>query len=260
LNYLSLKSKKTYFFIFLIIILILNYSNTIIAFKYDVGFKKNDEFVWNCNVCNENKMEQLFGKEWKKLGDGLFEDIKQNTRMKWEIEDIKEIEIYNNQSGEKESAFKIEYKVWRWTENENWDTKSITQSQFAYEDPSNYESDYIYPNFAPIWLPIPVGEYMKALEGQLYEGYTVDGRVLLTITCELNKGDLDGKYPTEYIKVLAMYNGQGLLRSYKLYIKNHVVILDISLTTNILAEIPIAMIFSTLLIIGTIYVLFKKLD
>lgn len=232
----------------------------VIAADYDIGFDKGDEFIWNCNVFDEKKMEDIFGNDWNSLGSGLFNNIRENTQMKWEIEGIGKSEIINNQTGVKEEVFIINYKEWKWTNDNGKESEGDEKSQYAYVDPSNYEKDYIFPNFAPLWLPIPVGEYMKGLEKRLFNGYTVDGRVLLTITCELNKGDLDGKYPMQYIKILAMYNNIGILRSYKLYIKNHVVVIDISLISNYLAGIPAAIILSSLLIIGTIYVLFKKLN
>ena len=101
---------------------------------------------------------------------------------------------------------------------------------------------------------------MKELEQVLFEGYTIDGRVLLSITCELTEEDLDDKYPKEDIKVLAMYTSEGVLRSYKLYYSDHYVIIDISLDTPIGVEILLPIVVAAALVIGTIYVLFKKVD
>jgi hypothetical protein len=100
---------------------------------------------------------------------------------------------------------------------------------------------------------------MKTLESRLDDAYTIDGRVLLSITLELKKGSLDGDYPREYVKILAMYNERGILRTYKLYITNHVVIIDISYDKNPGPGLAIIIFFGVLTLLGIGFFMIKRI-
>ena len=228
------------------------------AIDYGSGVKEGDELIWNCNVYQKQKMEQLFGNDWDKFNASVFKDLEKGARMKWKITEIIENALlYSNKTKNNESALSIMFDIWNWTKNVDWGSKDSQDQRILFKNPLNNLDDLIYPNFAPFWLPVPIGEYMKAIEPVLSSGYTVDGRVLLAITIELNIGDLDGTYPTEYIKVLAIYNDRGILRSYKLYITDHFVMVDISLESNPILEIPLIIAIVVLSYIGLAFVLLK---
>lgn len=228
------------------------------AINYIAGVKEGDELIWFCNIYQKQKMEQLFGNDWDKVNASVFKGLEKGTKMKWKITEINENDLlYSNKTMNNESALSIKFDVWNWTKNVDWGSKDSQDQRILFKNPLNNLDDLIYPNFAPFWLPVPIGEYMKAMEPVLSSGYTIDGRVLLAITIELNIGDLDGTYPTEYVKVLAMYNDKGILRSYKLYITDHFVMVDISLKSNPIIEIPIIIIIIVLSYIGLAFVLSK---
>jgi len=250
--------NKILFSIVIISLFTLSTVSSVLAIDFEVGVEEEEEIIWKCNVCNEEKLEVLFGEDWNSPGTGVFENLKQNSKMKWKITEIdNSAELYSEKTDNNEKAISITFDVWTWTSENEWGEKDFENQISLYKDPANNQDDMVFPNFAPFWLPVPIGEYMKALEPNLFERYTVDGRVLLAITYELDEGDLDDKYPSEYIKVLAMYNGRGLLRSYKLYIINHHVIIDISLASTPLYELPFIIILVILSYIGLVYVMLK---
>jgi len=255
-----MKIKKEQGLILIFFLIIFQISTQAFAFNYQIYFQEDDEISWVCNVCRSEQLENALGKNWDEGEYDLFLDIKKGAKMKWKIESIDESQQYSNSTDQPEDCFLLSYSYWGWTEEANWGSKEENKKEFAFENPNHYPEDFIYPVFAPMWLPGPVGEYMKELEPRLYKGYTVDGRVLLTITCELEREELDDTYPKQYIKVLAMYTDKGILRSYKLYLEDHHVILDISLEDIPYLELIFPIILTALLIIGTLYILWKKVD
>jgi len=97
----------------------------------------------------------------------------------------------------------------------------------------------------------------------LYEGYSIDTRALYAITCEINKHDLEGDYPTEYVKIQAMYTNKGILTSYKLYLDDHQVILDITLENDSIFKFdnisPFIPIIIAVIYFGIVYFIYKKI-
>jgi len=100
-----------------------------------------------------------------------------------------------------------------------------------------------------------MGEYLKDID--LYEGYTIDARVIDSITCKIDRADIDDKYPKENIKIVALYTDQGILKSYKLYIGDHNVILDISLESFITVNFLFLSIITAFFYVGIIYVIYR---
>jgi hypothetical protein len=99
-------------------------------------------------------------------------------------------------------------------------------------DPTDYSPELNFSNYAslvPFWFPIPVGEYMGGLGLRLNEWYDVDNRVLPTLNVEIEPSAFSPGFPSKSIRIIAIYNDQGILNSYKLYIKGNVVIIDIGL-------------------------------
>ena len=226
------------------------------ASNYEIGVKDGEEFTWKCNVCNKEELEDILGKDWDE--EGLFEDLETGARMRWIIRDTDDDEeVYSSESKENESAFIIEYAKWIWTFNEKWGDEDRVEELSHFKDPEDNSEDLIFFQFAPIWLPIPLGEYLKKMD--LYEGYTIDARVLPSITCEIEKEDIDDEFPEENIKVVAMYNDEGILTSYKLYIKDHQVLIDISLETFITINFLVLSIVSVVIYFGILYLIYKGL-
>ena len=242
----------------LILIFFSEITSNAIAIKYEVGVEENDEFIWKSNVCDRKKMEEIFGKDWDDDESGIFENLEEGSRMRWKIKEIKnDDEIYCEKTKNNETALKIISSKWKWTKDKEWGDKDSVDETTHFANPDDYEDDLILFNFAPIWLPLPLDEYLKKLD--LYKGYSIDARVISTITIEIEKNDLEGDYPTEYIKIQAMYNDKGILNSYKLYIKDHQVIIDISLETALPYIIFILPAITAVFYIGLIYIIYKKI-
>ncbi|MFX1446417.1 MAG: hypothetical protein ACFFHV_23740, partial [Promethearchaeota archaeon] len=97
---MKLKVFLISYFLLLIILIVL--TPVAKASSYEVGVKKGESFIWNCNVCDNNKMDEILGKEWD--NDGFFEDLEKGTRMKWKIRDIDNDEkIYSSETHNNET-------------------------------------------------------------------------------------------------------------------------------------------------------------
>ena len=256
--------KIKYFLIGLIFVLtfLIGFNASVVAHEYELGVDEDDKFIWKCNVYDEEKMKDILGSGWNANGTGLFEELEQNTRMKWKIKDTdNDIEIYNPETLEDEKFIQIIYQKWIWTKDHKWGDYDHENQFNLYKNPKDYDDDFIFPNFAPICLPFPIDDYLK--DADLYEGYSIDARSIPTISCEIEKNDMKGDYPTEYIKIQAVYNDKGVLKSYKLYVNDHRVIVDISLEEEfifspILWMVLIPAIF-LIFYLALIYVIYNKL-
>ena len=235
-------------------------TSNVVATNYDIGVEKGDSFIWKCNIWDEEKLEDLFGKNWNSNGTGLFEELKRGTQMRLVVKETdKDFKIYNPRSQKNEEFFSITFKKWIWTNDDKWGDYDYVDQITHYSDPKDYSDDLIFPNGAPIWLPLPLDDYLKELD--LYEGYSIDTRSISAISVEIEKYDLEDDYPTEYIKIHAMYNDQGILRLYKLYIKDHQIIIEIVLENDsvpIIVEFFIPVIL-VIFYIGIIYFIYKKI-
>ena len=239
---------------FLLLIILIGLTPRVRASDYEIGVEEGDIFIWNCNVCDNKKLDDILGKEWD--DDGFFEDLEQGTRMKWIIRDTDDDEkIYSSETKDNETTYSIEFAKWIWTTNDKWGDEDRDERIYLFKDPDDYSEDFIFPQIAPIWLPLPLGEYLKKID--LYEGYTIDARVLPSITCEIDRTDIDDEYPKENIKIVAMYNDKGIITSYKLYIKDHQVILDISLESFITINFLFLSIITAFFYVGIIYFIYK---
>ena len=240
---------------------IVSTTSNVVASNYDIGVEKGDSFTWKCNKCDKKKMEDLFGKNWDSNGTGLFEELKRGNQMKLTVKETdKDFKIYNPSSLKNEEFFSITFNKWIWTNDDTWGDYDYKDQITHYSDPKDYSDDLIFPNCAPIWLPLPLDDYLKEID--LYEGYSIDtrSRTITAISCEIKKYDLKGDYPTEYINIHAIYNDQGILESYKLYIENHQIIIEIVLESNSIPPmieffIPVILVIFYL---GIIYLMYKK--
>lgn len=217
------------------------------AISYKTGVNENDVLIWKCKVCNEAEMNLIFGPGWD--NSGIFKNLSKGTKMKWEINTVEVNETVN----------KIEFSIWFWTQNKNWGVKD-NDSQITYlNNPKDYTEELNfsrYDSFVPFWFPIPVGEYMGGLD--LNEWYDVDNRVLPTLNVDISKDAIGPGYPNKGIQIIAIYNDEGILSSYKLYIKGNVVIVDIALDFLPFYVIPTLIVLFTILSLGVIVYIIRK--
>jgi len=207
----------------LVLIFMGGFTSNVIALDYSIGIREDDQFIWKCNVCNINKMNVLFGESWRDAG--LFENLSQGKRMRWDINTIEQ----------NSTTILTSINIWMWKNEESWGTlDNITELSYL-KNPSQYPANFnfsTYLPFVPFWLPVPIGDYLG--EMKLSNLYNVDNRVLPTLNVQPN-------ILAENVYIIAVYNLNGILSSFKLYITGNVVVIDISLDT-----IPLYAIFSTI--------------
>ena len=226
------------------------------ASNYKIGANEGDEFIWRCNICNKEELDNILGKEWNE--EGLFEKLEEGARMRWIVRDTyDDTKLYSSETKDNETVLTIEFVKWLWTYNEKWGDRDYVEELSHFKNPDDYSEDYIFFQFAPVWLPLPLGDYLKNID--LYKGYTIDARVLPSITCKIEKRDIYDEYPKELINIVAMYNDKGILTSYKLYIKDHQVLIDISLESFISINFLFLSIISAIIYFGILYLIYKGL-
>ena len=227
---MKIKKRDIYTSIVLLFIFMLGSSSIVIANEYQNGIKTNDELIWNCHLCDDNKMDTLFGEFWNEAG--ILENLSANKRMKWRV----------NMVEENSTTLSALISIWMWKFEDNWGTQD-NSSKFSYlKSPSLYPNGFNFTEvlpFIPFWLPVPVGEYLG--EVPLGAIYDVDNRVLPTINVQIIKDSIHSNEPTETVYIIAVYNSNGILSSFKLYTSGNVVVIDISLE-----GLPILAITSTI--------------
>ena len=217
------------------------------AAKFGTGIGIDDKLVWKCNVCKRSEMDAIFGMEWD--DPGIFENISKGKKMKWEI----------NKSEVNETHIKIEFSIWKWTNEVDWGINDSNSTIVYRSNPKDYSGVLNFSNYkslVPFWFPTPVGEYMGGLN--LYKWYDVDNRVLPTLNVEIGKNEILPGNPTKNIKIIAIYNDNGALNSYKLYIKDNEVVLDISLDYLPWYVIPTLIILAVIFSLGIIFYIIRK--
>lgn len=217
------------------------------AISFKSGVNENEELIWKCKVCNKVEMDVIFGIGWD--DSGLFKDIGRGKWMKWKINEA----IIND------TIVKIKHFIWSWSENKDWGS-SNNYSQIIYQsNPDNYNEGLNYANYislVPFWFPIPVGEYMGRLKLNMW--YDVDNRVLPTLNVNLPKDEITIGYPSKDISIIAIYNDNGILNSYKLYGKGNTVVIDITLDSLPPYVIPTLVGLAGVFSLGIIIVIVKK--
>ena len=68
----------------------LGISSNATASKFIIGVDDGDVIIWNCNVCDEEKMEEIFGNDWKENERELFDDIEQGAKMRWIVKETED--------------------------------------------------------------------------------------------------------------------------------------------------------------------------
>ncbi len=240
--------RKSFVFNFLLTSLIfcITISN-VNANSYRFGVSENQELVWRCNVCNQIEMDYIFGNDWNE--HGILKNLSQGRRMKWKI----------NSVNLNESFAKLNISIWEWASKSLWGVKDNDSEIIFFSNPSDYSQELNFTNYSslvPFVFPIPVGEYIGGLS--LNEWYDVDNRVLPTLNVEIGEGGISPGVPLLGIKIIAIYNDQGILNSYKLYTAGNVVIIDISFDVLPFYVIPTLIGLICVLSLSTILYLVKK--
>jgi len=220
-------------------------ASTVNAINYGIGVYKDQELIWKCNICNTQEMDNIFGSQWD--DSGIFRNLSIGKRMKWKISKVELNETY----------IKINFSIWEWTSENLWGIKDNDSEMVYFSDPNDYNQELnfsFYTSFVPFWLPIPVGEYLGGLN--LSDEYNVDNRVLPTLNVDIGRNETG--YPSKDIKIIAIYNNQGILDSYKLYIKGNVVIIDISFDFLPFYVIPTLIGLTVIFSLGIILDITKK--
>jgi len=226
---MKIKKRDIYTSTVLLFIFTLGFSSIVIANEYQNGINTNDELIWNCHLCDENKMDALFGGSWSDAG--IFENLSANKRMKWRV----------NMVEENSTTLSALISMWMWKFEDNWGTQDNSAKLSYLKNPSLYPNGFNFTEalpFIPFWLPVPVGEYLG--EVPLGAIYDVDNRVLPTLNVQIVKDSIHSNEPTETVYIIAVYNSNGILSSFKLYTGGNVVVVDISLE-----DLPIFAIIST---------------
>jgi len=242
-----LKKKAFYASLLFLTLLIFNTQYNISALGYSTGVKQNQKLVWKCNVCNELEMDAIFGSLWNNFGH--FKNLSKGNKMKWEVSNV----------AVNETFISIIINTWDWSKEENWGIKDNTSQIVYYTNPDDYSEEMNFSDYSslvPFWFPTPVGEYLGGLK--LIKWYDVDNRVLPTLNVEIPKNVITSNLPTKNIYIIAIYNDQGILDSYKLYTKGNVVIIDISLDSLPLYVIPSLVSLTVIFFIGIIICVYKK--
>ncbi|MFX0035414.1 MAG: hypothetical protein ACFE9I_07225 [Candidatus Hermodarchaeota archaeon] len=218
-----------------------------IATNYRAGVSKNQELIWKCNEFNAIKLDYILGNEWNDFG--IFKNLNVGKKMKWQVNDININQTFIG----------INFSIWEWSSEESWGIKNKDFLMTYFVNPNDYPQNLnfsSYSSFVPFWFPVPVGEYLGGLS--LIEWYDVDNRVLPTLNVEIERDEVLPGLPSEGIKIIAFYNDQGILNSYKLYTIGNVVILDISLDYLPPHVIPTLLGLLIIFSIGIILFLYKK--
>lgn len=211
-----MKNKRLFFNFIIFLLLLSSIALDVKAIKYSIGVYEDQELIWKCNVSNLIEMDSIFGTDWN--DSGIFKNLSIGKRMKWKINTVEVNETH----------LKLNFSIWEWTSESTWGVKYNDSEMIYYSNPLNYSQDWNFSHYSslvPFLFPIPVGEYLGGL--RLNDWYDVDNRVLPTLNVEIGRNE--SGFPSKDIKIIAIYNDQGILNSYKLYIRENVVILDISL-------------------------------
>jgi hypothetical protein len=179
-------------------------------------------------------MNAFFGENWSSVG--LFENLSQGKKMKWNLGSTGS---QKNFSSEPWVVF-VNADIWMWNEEEAWGSYDYNREFRFFDNASIYPSNFNFSNhvpFVPFLLPVPTGQYVGTLN--LSNMYDIDNRVLPTFNVEINEFFLQPEYRSERITIIAMYDGDGILTSFKLYTKGNVVVVDIELESIPLYVIPV---------------------
>lgn len=233
-----------------ILILSLLFCNITIkpVLSYDFGHQPSNELIWRCDICKTEELYSIFGMNWS--SSGLFEHIDQGKKMKWEILSL-----------EKEGGrLNLTVNTWKWQDENTWANSTDQKSYWYYSSPSEYPNNFNLSKnfpFLKLWLPLPMSEYVSNLN--LSQIYDVDDRVLFTIYIHVDKDYISYNSPSQAINVIAIFNENGFLETFKIYLQRNVILLSLSLEYIPIFAIPtVIFIFGFLIIALLLYFFYLR--
>jgi len=234
---MKVKKRSIWTSTMLFLLFLLEFSSSAFAVEYQNRIITNEELIWRCHTCDDTKMDILFGEHWNEAG--IFENLSTNKKMKWRAIMVEE----------NSTTLSSLFSIWIWKDEDSWGTQDNTSRLSYLKNPNLYPHGFNFTvafPYVPFWLPSPVGEYLGAL--QLSDMYDVDNRVLPTLNVQIIQGSTFSDEPTETVYIIAVYNGNGIMSSFKLYTSGNVVVIDISLE-----DLPILAIASTIGLLLTFF-------
>jgi len=247
--------KAKYFLLGFLLLTMFAFSGMVRAADYEIGFEEDDEFIWDCTICNEEEMEDIFTKDWD--AEGVSEDIEKGKKMKIVITETNDdLKGYSSVTGKNETALGVKFDWWTWTDNgDDWGDEDYEDvGYYLLADPDHYPEIYFVTLIPFPWFPIPVEEYLDELD--LYKWYDVDGNKL---TCEIDEGELEEGYPEEDFTMEATYNDKGIMSKMIIFNDDDEVILKAVISGIIPGyELPILLGVAAISTIGLIYLYKKK--
>jgi hypothetical protein len=216
--------------------------------SYEFGHQPSNDLIWRCNICKTEELYSIFGMNWS--SNGFFEHIDQGKKMRWEILSL-----------EKEGGrLNLTVNTWKWQDENTWANSTDQDSYWYYSNPSEYPNNYNLSKnfpFIKLWLPLPMSEYMSNLN--LSQIYDIDDRVLFTIFIHVDKDYISNNDPSQAINIIAIFNENGFLDTFKIYLQENVVLLSISLEYIPIYAIPIVIfIFGFLISAILLYFFYLK--
>jgi len=227
---MKVKKRDIWTSTMLFLLFLLEFSSSAFAVEYQNGIITNEELIWRCRTYDDTKMDTLFGEHWNEAG--IFENLSTNKKMKWRAIMVEE----------NSTTLSSLFSIWIWKDEDSLGTQDNSSRLSYLKNPNLYPNEFNFTDafpYVPFWLPSPVGEYLGAL--QLSDMYDVDNRVLPTLNVKIIQGFIFSNKPTETVYIIAVYNGNGIMSSFKLYTSGNVVVIDISLE-----GLPILAITSTI--------------
>ena len=242
--------KKTAYLICILSLMIFSLTlSNVAAINFSFGFVEEEEIIWKCRINNSVEMNNIFGFGWD--SSGLFQGIEQGALMKWKLSSIT-----NNGT-----SFNLEFNTWSWRIEEDWSGSDGSLHYSFYTNPVDYPDNLNFSMnlpFLPFIFPIPIGDYLEGLN--LSNLYNMDTRVLSTINIVLPRDFISTDLPSQDVNIIAIYNGNGILNFYKIYLGGFQVILDVSLNQLPPYVIPALILLFAIFAVGLIYYLFKIRD
>ncbi len=237
--------KATYFLIGFLFLTVLSFSTIVQATSYDIGVEEDDEIIWQCNTCDEDRMEDIWGKDWDSSGD--FEDLEQGKKAKWEITNVDDEKVLGY------DYLILEYDAWDWKSGDKWGKRDDEVTSGRLEDPGDY-ADNLKPSSPWYWIPAPVDKYLDEIDFD--KDIDVEGT---KVTIDVDEDEYGSGTPDEDVKYIGEYdNAKGILSNLKLLDSDDKIVAEIALQGIPGYDLPILLGLTAIFSIGIIYLMKRK--
>ncbi len=132
--------KAKYFLIIFVVLNIIVFSSVAVGKKdYKTEVTEGTDLIWVCNVLDEDSMKDIFeAQDWLERDVpgwddyGFWENIEQGSKMRWYILDAREESSYTTWDGIDKETLNLKFKLWKWTDDADWDEKPDYKKARAY--------------------------------------------------------------------------------------------------------------------------------